>query len=60
MVTTLQYMKRNIYLLLLSFVVLSILACDNTKNKPEVGGRKIMFVENKSEHDKLELSQNRR
>ena len=53
-------MKRNIYLLLLSFVVLSILACDNTKNKPEVGGRKIMFVENKSEHDKLELSQNRR
>ena len=53
-------MKKYIYLLLASLALLNFVACENLKNKTEFGGKKIIFVENKSIHDKLNLSQNRR
>lgn len=53
-------MKKYIYLLLASLALLNFVACENLKNKTEFGGKKIIFVENKSIPDKLNLSQNRR
>lgn len=51
---------KHTYLLLAFLALLNVAACDTSKDKAENVGRKIIFTENKSVHDKLALSQNRR